>query len=200
MTFNIVACGIFRPELEKILPEIKKELGEEDIPVVFLSPALHLDNNKMADEIIKQLDATKPQKTVLLYGSMCHTNLASIVNGRPVAHPQEKNCIELILSAERKEEIDKSGNVFYLSCGWLKYWREIFQHGMEALACDRIVALDCGLGAISDEEMLEFSDCIHAPIEIEEISLDHFKETVLRICKESLCGTSTPENTGNNAL
>jgi hypothetical protein len=186
MSLNILACGIFQPELEKVLPAIKRELNEEDITVTFLSPAFHIDNNKMEDEITNNLELTKPWKTLLLYGSMCHTNLSSIIKDYNVVNPHEKNCIELILSAERKGDIDKSGNVFYLTCGWLKYWRDIFQHGMEALICDRIVALDSGLDAVSDEDMLEFFDYIHVPVEIEKISLDHFKETLLRICKESL--------------
>jgi hypothetical protein len=183
MTFNILACGIFRPELEKILPEIKRELDEEDIKVTFLSPALHIDTNKMEDEIKKNLELTKPQKTLLLYGSMCHTNLSSIIKNYNTVNPHEKNCVELILSAERKGEIDKSGTIFYLTCGWLRYWREIFQNGMEALICDKIVALDSDSDMISDEDMLEFFDYIQVPIEIEKISLDHFKETVLKICK-----------------
>jgi hypothetical protein len=182
MEINILACGIFKPELEKILPDIERELNK-NIKVTFLSPGLHIDYNKMECELKKELELTKKQKTLLLYGSMCHIKLPEIIKNYNIINPNEKNCIELILSAERKKEIDKSGNVFYLTCGWLRYWREIFQQGLEAIICDKIVLLDTESDLISDEEMLEFFDYIHIPIEIEKITLEHFKKTLINICK-----------------
>ncbi|MDR3342822.1 MAG: DUF1638 domain-containing protein, partial [Treponema sp.] len=134
----------------------------------------------------KELDSTKRQKTILLYGSMCHPELSSITKAYNVIIPHGKNCIELILSPEKKAEIDKTGNIFYLTCGWLRYWREIFQHGMDTIICDKVIMLDSESDLITDEEILELSDHINIPIESEKISLEHFKETLMslmEICK-----------------
>jgi hypothetical protein len=114
---------------------------------------------------------------------MCHTELSSIIKDYDVINPGEKNCVELILNAERKNEIDQSGNVFYLTCGWLQYWREIFQQGLETIICDKLVLLDSESDLISDEEILEFSDYIHIPVEFERISLEYFKKTIIKLCK-----------------
>jgi hypothetical protein len=40
VSLSILSCGIFRFELERILPEIREELGLDDIRAEFLPPAL----------------------------------------------------------------------------------------------------------------------------------------------------------------
>jgi hypothetical protein len=41
MRITIFSCGIFQPELDIIIPEIKQELENIDITVLYLSPGLH---------------------------------------------------------------------------------------------------------------------------------------------------------------
>lgn len=54
MSLCILSCGIFQQELEKIIPEIKKEeMGIDDIEINYLPSALHVDNNKLEDGIKK---------------------------------------------------------------------------------------------------------------------------------------------------
>jgi hypothetical protein len=183
MLLNILSCGILQFELNKIIPKIKQELKKHDIEINFLSPGLHVDYNKMETEVITNLEAKKGEKILLLYGSMCHTKLVSIAKDYNAILPVEKNCIEMILSPDKKGEMDGYGNVFYITAGWLRHWREIFQDRTAIAPCDKIVMLDYGGNLISDEELLEFFDYMQIPIETIEISLDYFTNKIINLCK-----------------
>jgi hypothetical protein len=192
MVVHILSCGIFQPEIEKILPEIKLELLNQNIEISFVPPALHVDNNKLKVGIVNELEHLKDQKTVLLYGSMCHPELHQIVSDYGVTYPNAPNCIELLLDPERKKEIDRTCNVFYMTSGWFKYWREIFQQGqgwdsidarMNFGLYDKILVLDSGIAEISNEEILELFDYVQVPIDIEQISLDYFKNVITEMCR-----------------
>jgi hypothetical protein len=102
--------------------------------------------------------------------------------------PKEKNCIEMVLNPEIKAEMDKTGNIIYLTAGWLKAYREVFwQNGYAGtIAGDKSVYLDCGENLISDEELLEFFDFSNLPMEIETVSLDNFKDMVITLLKKLL--------------
>ena len=192
MIVHILSCGIFQPEIEKILPEVKQELLNHNIEIHFVPPTLHVDNKKLKTGIVNGLEPLKNQKTVLLYGSMCHPELSQIAQDSGVTYPKAHNCIELMFDPERKKEIDSTYNVFYMTVGWLKYWREIFQQGqgwdpvdarMNFGSYDKVLVLDSGVSNISDEEILEFFDYTQVPIDIEPISLDYFKNVIIEMCQ-----------------
>ncbi|MDR0561170.1 MAG: DUF1638 domain-containing protein [Spirochaetaceae bacterium] len=105
------ACGIFQPELDVIIPKIKQELQNIDIAVIYLSPGLHNTPEKMKEELIQNLDNLKSEKTLTLYGSGCHTEIATMLKEYNAVSPKEKNCIEMVLNPEIKAEKDKSGNI-----------------------------------------------------------------------------------------
>jgi hypothetical protein len=126
MKLNILSCGIFQPELDIIIPEIKRKLKGCDIALTYLSPGLHNDCRRLKEELLNNLNEESSTKTVVLYGSMCHTEMTAILKNYHTVIPKEKNCIEIILKSEIKAEMDASGNIFYLTAGWLKNWREIF--------------------------------------------------------------------------
>ena len=53
MNIFILSCGVFEPELNKILKEIKEEkIFEQDIEVKYLPFGLHTNLNKLKYEII----------------------------------------------------------------------------------------------------------------------------------------------------
>ena len=189
MSLCILSCGIFRYELERILPEIKEEMKIDDIEINYLPAALHMDNNKLEDGIKKGLETFDGKKIILLYGNMCHPDLTKITENRGVFNVGTKNCVELILSPERKKELDKTGNVVYFTSGWLKWWREIFHRELEynpenpriiMEQCDKIIVLDTGIDTVNEEELLIFYDCVQIPIEIEKTNLEYFKNTIIK--------------------
>jgi hypothetical protein len=175
MFLHIVSCGIFRSELNKIMPSLRREMRMKyhEIEAHFLPHGLHIDSRKMKEEVIKKLELKKGTKILLLYGSMCHTELVSIAKDYHAAIPTEKNCVEMLLGPEKKKAIDDSGNVFYVTAGWLQCWREMFQDRTAIAPCDKIVMLDTGGNLISDEELLDFYDVMQVPVETVEISLDY---------------------------
>ena len=57
MNIFILSCGVFEPELNKILKEIKEEkIFEQDIEVKYLPFGLHTNLNKLKYEITANLD------------------------------------------------------------------------------------------------------------------------------------------------
>jgi hypothetical protein len=196
MSLSIVSCGIFRFELEKILPEIREALGGPDIQVEFLPPALDAHADTLEESVTEKLESRRDDKTVLLYGGMCHTEWARITGKSGAAYPKKAaNCVEMLFSPERKKASDAAQNVYYLTTGGLKLWKEIYQegHGWDPADArinfgyfEKVIVLDTGLFEISDEELFEFFDYTQVPIEVMKISLDYFKSLVLDLCKTAL--------------
>jgi hypothetical protein len=94
----------------------------------------------------------------------------------------------MIVSPEKKKEWDESGNMFYVTSGWLRYWREMMQERSAAASCDKIMVLDAGDGLIAEEELLEFFDFMQIPVETAAITLDYFRDTLLAVCRSMLEG------------
>ncbi|MDR1231878.1 MAG: DUF1638 domain-containing protein [Spirochaetaceae bacterium] len=182
MRIDILSCGIFRPELDIAIAEIRDNFKGHNIEITYLPPSLHVYPLKMEEELTKNLDKMKDSKVLVLYGSMCHADLPEIAEKYNALVPKEKNCIEIMLRPEIKNEMDKTGNINYLTAGWLKTWKEISADG--AMIGDKIIYLDCGANLISDEEILYFFDCANLPIETVPITLDNFKEVIIKLCKE----------------
>jgi hypothetical protein len=187
----ILSCGIFQWELEKILPEIEQELGG-NIRVKFLPPALDVSEPKLEAGIKEGLASFDNQKCAWLYGGMCHTRMAELANESGSVYPSPANCAAIFLGPEKKKELDAQGNFYYLTLGGLRLWKDIYQqgHGWDATDArvnfgyfDKIIVLDTGVFEISEEALFEFFDFTQIPVEVEPISLDHFKSVVLDIAK-----------------
>jgi hypothetical protein len=140
----------------------------------------------MKEELTQNFDKLKSEKTLTLYGSGCHTEISTILKEYNTVLPKEKNCIEIVLNSNVKAEIDKGGNMIYLTAGWLKAYREVFWQDMYAgtIVGDKSIYLDCGKNLISDEELLEFFDFSNLPIETQRITLDNFKNRVIALLEK----------------
>jgi hypothetical protein len=196
-TIPVLSCGIYQAELEKVLPEIEEELGV-DLRARYLPPALDVNESRLAEAIAGGLSeinapgAEDKQPLLLLYGRMCHTDMAGITQGTAAVYPGAANCVEAFLSPEKKKELDATGNVYYLTMSGLKLWREIYQqgHGWDAVdarinfgSFDRIVVLDCGLFEITEEALFDFFEFTQVPVEVMPITLDYFKGLVMDLCR-----------------
>ncbi|HMM05280.1 MAG TPA: DUF1638 domain-containing protein [Clostridiales bacterium] len=197
-TLHVLSCGIFQPELERIFTELKDDLADYEIAVDFIPPGLHVNNDKLGKGIAAGLTSLKEDKILLLYGSMCHPDLAEIVKEYDLIYPEMPNCVEIMLSPARKKELDQGGNIFYMTAGWLKYWHEIFQQeqGWDETDArinfgfyDKIVVLDSGCFDIDEEEMFCFFDYTQIPIEVEPIDLEHFKTVILDLCTKAFAAS-----------
>jgi hypothetical protein len=196
MEVRIVACGIFQPELEQVLRQIRDERPNDyTIGVTYLPPALHVDYDKLKDGITDALYHVSEQKIILLFGSMCHPEIGEFTEKYHVARLSPGNCIELILGKDRQKEIEKSAKVFYLTPGWLQNWKDIFRRGLgwdEIDArqnmgfYDKILLLDTGVAEFSDEDLLEFFEYTRVPIEIERVDLAVFKENITKALEQAM--------------
>lgn len=205
MALPIVACGIFQPELEKVLTQIREESTlDEAVSITYVTPALHVDYHKLKQGITGALDQVDraEQKTVLLFGAMCHPELDAFTEKYPVVRLLPGNCIELILSKERQREIENSARVFYLTPGWLQNWQKIFKEGqgwdeIDARQnfgfYDKILLLDTGVSQFSDEDLLEFFEYTQVPIEIEPVDLTVFKKHVAEAVQKALAHPSADD-------
>ena len=196
MEVRIVACGIFQPELEQVLRQIREERPNDSlIDVTYVPPALHVDYDKLKDGITDALDQVSEQKKILLFGSMCHPEIGEFTEKYHVVRLSPGNCIELILGKERQKEIEKTAKVFYLTPGWLLNWKDIFRQGqgwdeidarINMGFYDKILLLDTGVSEFSDEDLLEFFEYTQVPIEIEKVDLAVFKENVVQAIEKAL--------------
>jgi hypothetical protein len=194
MGLSLISCGIFRYELEKVLPEIEAEAGCR-IEADFLAPALDVNAALLEESVAEKLVLHENQRNMLLYGSMCHTEWPRITEKSGAIYPKAANCAEMLLSPEKKKEIDAEGNVYFLTMGGLKQWKEIYRqgHGWDAADAlvnfgyfEKIIVLDTGVFEISDEDLFEFFEFTQIPVEVMEISLDYFKSTLVDLCKKRL--------------
>ncbi|MDR2490521.1 MAG: DUF1638 domain-containing protein [Spirochaetaceae bacterium] len=189
MSINCIACGIFQFELEKVLPEICAELGCE-VHVDYTEPGLDTNADTLEQAVTEKINGVVNNKIMLLFGSMCHTEWQRITEKSGARYPKPANCAEMMLSPEKKKAIDGTGNVYYLTMGGLKLWKSIYQngHGWDDVDArqnfcyfDKIILLDTGIFPVADEDLFEFFEYTQVPIEVEKISLDHFKSVVKEI-------------------
>ena len=194
-TISILACGIFRPELERILPQLAEESGDPDLTLRFVEAALHVDDKRLKGGIEAEAEAMAQNEcapTALLYGRMCHPEMCQLAAKMDASLPKEANCIELLLDPRRKKELDESGEIFYMTGGWLASWQEIFRQGnrwdevdarINFGRYDRILVLDAGCVEIDEETLFAFFDYTQTPVEVEPIDLTYFKDAVRNLIR-----------------
>ncbi|GMO30307.1 MAG: hypothetical protein Ta2F_05730 [Termitinemataceae bacterium] len=188
MDMNIICCGIFKPELEKIIPKLEKEFPEYSLHVNYVASALHDDNNKLKEGINSAV--CSKVNTILMYGSMCHPQMEDIAKPQRSVYFKFPNCIDVFLSKEKKAELEQGLNVHFMTSGWIEFWKDIFEgkngNGWDPVTArinlgvnDKIIILDTGCKKLSDEDIFEIFDYIQLPIEVEKIQLDYFTQNVI---------------------
>jgi len=187
MTLPILSCGIFKYELASIRGDLERELGVE-LSERFLPPALDLDFYLLE----RTLRGEVRQPTALLYGCMCHPSMGDIASQLNSKLPRGSNCRELFISDARRNELTGNDNVFFLTLGGLKQWRDIYidGHGWDEVDgrmnfgyIDKVILLDSGVVEYTDEELFEFYEFTQTPVEVEQIDLEFFKQGVLDMCR-----------------
>jgi len=189
--YTIVSCGTLRPELDYL-----KESGFLNIKkILYTAPGLHEDYRKLEEQLINTLEkAIEYSKNIIVvYGSNCYLNLQKKPpesiddlikrSEENISRIKAARCIDMLADSKNRERISKGEKVYWITPGWLKYWRAIFANWDEAKAnetfprYDKAILLDV-LGFYgryihdSPEEVLEFSDWMGIPIEPYSITPD----------------------------
>lgn len=190
---SIVSCGTLRPELEHL-----RDRGFLDAEgLLFTAPGLHENCPELERQLLRQLDEARKlaPHTIVVYGSRCYVDnrdvwrtLDRVLEEQPghITRIDAANCVDMLAPKEQRAEIAGEDQVYWLTPGWLRYWKAIFKHWDAGKANEtfprdgRAILLD-GLGIYdqyieeSPEKLLEFSDWMRIPIVPHEVALDRLK-------------------------
>lgn len=120
--YAIIACGVFRDEIEKIA-------GQLDFPfeACYLEAGLHVDFDDLAGALKEELESCKDHDGIIVAFGECHPRISEILAPYNAALLRCQNCIDAFITRKRVEEIADRGLYFYLSPGWVKSWRDMFE-------------------------------------------------------------------------
>ena len=183
---KIIACQIFTDELLAVLPEQYK-----DIDITWLDAGLHANLDKLEKALKRALmdAASEGADTRVFLGNGCHPDMCSIINSHGGKILETKNCVEAFCP-ESIDELEQNRTMF-ITPGWIRF----FPNLMAALGWDevdvrqnfgrydQILLMDTGINPLSEEEILEFYDLTQTPIEIQQISLDHFRAKLIEVLR-----------------
>ncbi|MBW1971396.1 MAG: DUF1638 domain-containing protein [Deltaproteobacteria bacterium] len=191
--YSIVSCGTMRPELEHL-----KKTGFLDADkILYTAPGLHDKPKLLEKQLRRQLKSTRKfsEKVIVVYGKRCYLDMndpnklvETIMRDEveTATRIQAGNCIDFLADKEEREKIQGNRKVYWLTPGWLIYWKQIFKDWDVAMANETFPQNDVAilldpLDIFNDyaenfpEKLLEFSDWMQIGIEPYPVSLDRFK-------------------------
>jgi len=189
---TLIACGIFRHELESVLPV------ENGIAVHWLDAALHADADRMKAALEHAIAAHKANPTDrirFLFGNGCHPDICRVAEDCGSRLHPVKNCIQAIIGPQKTRQLE-ADRAMVVTPGWISAWPDIMKGlGWDEVDVrinigryDRILLIDAGVATVSDEAILSFYDLVQVPIEIETVDLAYFKNLVNQILNEPTRG------------
>jgi SAM-dependent methyltransferase len=195
--YTVVSCGTLSPELNHL-----RRIGFLDADkILYTRPGLHENPREFEKHLRRQLRHARQYspKTIVVYGTRCYIDtvdpfksIDKIIaeEGGNISRVKAANCIDMLADTEERERIRGDQKVYWLSPGWLKYWRIIFKEWDIGLANetfpknDKAMLLDAldfygGYSEEFPERVLQFSDWMRIGIEPYRISLDRLKGLLL---------------------
>lgn len=196
--YSIVSCGTLRGELNYL-----KETGFLDADkILFTAPGLHENQRELEKQLVKQLNNAKKysRKIIVVYGERCYLdpndpnrNVDRLIQerGDGFSRIKARTCFDMLADEEERERISGGRKIYWLTPGWIRYWKIIFKNWDIGMANETFPANDAAivLDAIGDfdeicektpEKILEFSDLMKLQIEPYKVSLDRFKNLLLQ--------------------
>ena len=193
--YAIVSCGTLNLELNHL-----QRSGFLDArKILYTKPGRHEIPRELEEQLIRQIANARKysQKIIVVYGGrFCYINaddpyrtIDRIIEeqGPGVSRIKASHCVDMLVSAEERERISEGKDVYWLTPGWLKYRRYVFQDWDKGLANENFpkhtggaIMLD-GIGFWDEyeqkcpEEILDFSDWMGIPLEPYKVSLDRLK-------------------------
>lgn len=195
--YSLVSCGILRRELNYL-----NKIGLLKVDKIFYTmPGLHENPRELEKQLRRQLNEAgkHSSKVIVVYGSRCYVDMKDPSRdidvliretGANAKRVDAKNCMDMLASTEERKEISEGRKIYWLSAGWLEYWKVIFKDWDQGKANetfpqhDKAIVLD--LAGIFEEyathfpeRILEFADWMKLSIEPRSISLDRFQRVLL---------------------
>lgn len=196
MKISILSCGVFEPELNKILSEINEEkLFYDDIEVKYLPFGLHTNLDKLKSEIISNLNIIKSDKIILLYGCKCHYLFHEFLKDYDnLITFDDSNCIELIIKGENKKSIIDDKNL-YITSGWVLKFDELnkFSNSVDIYDIrqnygqyENVIIGDTNVCDLTDDMIFDLFEKIQVPIEIENVNINVFKNKIINAINKAI--------------
>lgn len=183
---KIFACQIFTDELPAVLPEEYK-----DIDITWINAGFHMNFDKLESTLKQAVKdaATEAADARFLFGNGCHPDMCHIIKSHDGKILGAKNCVHAFCG-ENLDELEKNRTVV-ITPGWIRFFPNLMAAaGWDEVDVrqnwghyDRILLMDTGINPLSEEEILEFYDLTQVPIEIQQISLVHFREKVIEVLR-----------------
>ena len=200
--YAIVACGTMNMELNYL-----RDSGFLDArKILYTKPGRHEIPRELESQLIRQIRTAKtyaPNIIVVYGGKFCYVNadnpyrkIDTIIreqeeSGIKIARIKATHCVDMLASAEEREEIAQGRDIYWLTPGWMKYRHNVYQGWDKGLANENFPKHSGGaimLDAIGyydrvmesePEKILEFSDWMGIPIEPYRVTLDRFRRLLV---------------------
>lgn len=193
--YAVVSCGTLSPEINYL-----QRTGFLDASkVLYTKPGRHEIPRELEEQLVRQTGNARKyaEKVIVVYGGkFCYINaddpyrtIDRIIEeqGQGISRIKASHCVDMLASAEEREKISEGKDVYWLTPGWLKYRRYVFQDWDKGLANENFpkhtggaIMLD-GIGFWDEyeqnhpEEILDFSDWMGIPLSPCRITLDRLK-------------------------
>lgn len=200
--YAIIACGTMNMELNYL-----RDSGFLDArKILYTKPGRHEIPRELESQLIRQIRTAKtyaPNIIVVYGGKFCYVNadnpyrkIDTIIREQEessikIARIKATHCVDMLASAEEREEIAQGRDIYWLTPGWMKYRHNVYQGWDKGLANENFPKHSGGaimLDAIGyydrvmesePEKILEFSDWMGIPIEPYRVTLDRFKSLLV---------------------
>ena len=127
---SIVCCGTMRGELQYL----KNTHFLDADKILFTAPGLHEKQTELERQLSRQLEKAKTysQKIIVLYGERCFLDPLDptrdidhiiLEKGPGISRVQARSCIDMLASAEEREKISSGRKIYWLTPGWITYWK-----------------------------------------------------------------------------
>jgi len=197
--YAIVSCGTLSPEINYL----QRNGFLDASKILYTKPGRHEIPRELEEQLVRQIGNARKyaERIIVVYGGkFCYINaddpyrtIDRIIEeqGPGITRIKASHCMDMLAGAEEREKISEGRDVYWLTPGWLKYRRYVFQDWDKGLANENFpkhtggaIMLD-GIGFWDEyelnhpEEILDFSDWMGIPLEPCKISLERFKKLLL---------------------
>jgi hypothetical protein len=195
--YSIVSCGTLRGELNSL-----RDSGFLDVErILFTAPGLHEKQRELEKQLLRQLNNAKKysQKVIVVYGERCYLDpnnpyrdIDRLIQeaGFGISRVKARSCVDILASEDERESIRGERKIYWLTSGWVRYWKTIFDNWDIGQSNETFPGYDAGivLDAFGEynklcekmpEVILEFSDWMKLQIEPYEVTQDRLKNLLL---------------------
>jgi hypothetical protein len=193
--YAIVVCGTLNMELNRL-----KDSGFLDAArILYTKPGRHEVPRELESQLIRQIANAKKfaSKVIVVYGGkFCYVNTDDLYRkidtiieeqeepGLRISRVKATHCVDMLAGKEERERISQGRDIYWLTPGWMKYRRYLYQDWDKGLANENFPKHSGGaimLDAVgyydqivqsNPEELLEFSDWMGIPLEPCTVTLD----------------------------